>query len=210
MIHSTAFSFPSASDARNGARKNIQIFNEVRSIEYDILVAIENGLLSISKSDTVMTNTAIPTPFTVSAVNTTTDTFTTSSPHGLINGNKVRMYVSTFSSYLPSPISQHKIYYANVTSANTFRLCNTESDAIAGTNIIDLSSTYVFTPGTVFGKHVIDSELYYLSWREIVPDRLLNERMNSVIQYFKNLGYYIARRPNPATSERTFYWYLEW
>lgn len=47
--------FPLASDARNGARNNIFIFDEVTKIQINILAAIGNGKYSVVISNTSMT-----------------------------------------------------------------------------------------------------------------------------------------------------------
>lgn len=47
--------FITAREARNGARNNLAIFNEVRDIEFSILTAITNGAYSTIINDSPMT-----------------------------------------------------------------------------------------------------------------------------------------------------------
>lgn len=48
--------FISAKDARIGARKDLEMFDEIRTIERAILVACYDGVLSTTISDTMMTS----------------------------------------------------------------------------------------------------------------------------------------------------------
>lgn len=195
--------FPTGPEARIGARNNIVIFNEIRDIEFAILAAIDAGQLGVAVENTFMTNTALFSPVVVQSFNLTTDTIVTLTPHGLTSGVTVR-FQSTGT--LPNPISQNLFYYANVINATDFRLALTEADAVAGTNLVDIN-----TPGTGTAsvRQQIQSQIYYLAWKNLVPNRVLEDQMNQVIQNFKNLQYSIVRKTNPLTQS-TFFWELQW
>lgn len=195
--------FPTGPEARIGARNNLVIFNEIRDIEFAILNAIDAGQLSVIVEDTFMTSTTLFSLITVESVNTVTDVIESSIPHGLTSGVPVR-FQSTGT--LPNPISQNFIYYANVIGPTEFRLALTQADAVAGTNLVNIN-----TPGTGTAsfRQQSQSQLYYLAWKELFPNRVLEDQMNQVIQNFKNLQYSIVRKTN-ALTQSTFFWELQW
>jgi hypothetical protein len=195
--------FPTGLEARMGARKNLIIFNEIRDLEFAILTAVDAGQLSVIVENTFMTNTQQFLPSQIQSVNLTTNEITTVASHGLTTGVPVR-FQSTGT--LPSPISQNLFYYARVVSPTEFSICLTEADAVAGTNIVDINTTGT---GTASVRQQTQSELYYLSWKNLVPNRILDDQMNQVIQNFKNLQYSIVRKTNPQT-QNTFFWELQW
>lgn len=47
--------FPNAEQARNGSRNNVVVHREIRHIEEAILDAIDDGLLAVEVTDSVMT-----------------------------------------------------------------------------------------------------------------------------------------------------------
>jgi hypothetical protein len=67
----------------------------------------------------------------------TTNEITTTAPHGLVTGTRIR--IATSGGTLPAPLSPTVDYYAAVVSASLFQVCATLADAIASTPI-DLSS----------------------------------------------------------------------
>jgi len=195
--------FPTGPEARVGARNNIIIFNEIRDIEYAILTAIDAGQLNVAVENTFMTDTILFLPVQIDNFNLSTDVITTIAPHDLTNGVPVR-FQSTGT--LPNPISQNLFYYAHVLTTTDFKICITQPDAVAGINFIDIN-----TPGTGTAtlRRQNQSELYFLSWKNLVPNRVLEDQMNQVIQNFKNLKYSIVRKTNPET-QTTFFWELQW
>jgi microcystin-dependent protein len=64
--------------------------------------------------------------------------------HGLVTGDQV--YLTTTGA-LPTGLSANTLYYVNKTDANTFTLCTTRANAIAGTKIT--------TTGTQSGTHTL-------------------------------------------------------
>lgn len=76
-------------------------------------------------------------PFTNTATANATTNLLTIVGHNMVNGNMIRL-VSTGT--LPTPLQADKNYYVYTTNPDTFRLAPTYADAIAGTNLIDLTS----------------------------------------------------------------------
>jgi hypothetical protein len=71
--------------------------------------------------------------------NETTNEITTTTPHGLVPGTRVRIITS--GGTLPGPLSAATDYYVAVVSASVLQLCATLADAIAATPIpVDLTS----------------------------------------------------------------------
>jgi hypothetical protein len=80
---------------------------------------------------------------TVSSVDATANTITASSNHGILLANAYYGgHPIIFSgSALPAPLVINKIYWAVGTTLTAFKLYPTEADAVAGTNVIDLTTT---------------------------------------------------------------------
>lgn len=92
---------------------------------------------------------------TISAVNTTTDTFTATS-HGLVTGDRCR--IRNVGGALPtaSPtLSGSTDYFALRVDGNSLKLCDTNAHALAGTGIIDV------TGGLGSGVTTIEHSLPY-------------------------------------------------
>lgn len=90
------------------------------------------------QNDNIAISAANPTVDIVENVNTSTDVITITD-NGMITGNMVR-FASTGD--LPAPLVENTGYYVNVVSGDdTFKLAPTYDDAIAGTNLINLTTT---------------------------------------------------------------------
>lgn len=87
-------------------------------------------------------NLALDTAKTISAVNTTSETITTSATHGFTTGEPV-----IFTGSLPTPLVAATVYYVSVVDTTNFKVHTTRTDALAGTNIVNLTTTT--TGGTV-------------------------------------------------------------
>jgi len=70
-------------------------------------------------------------------VNAATDTVTAAANHNLASGDAILTFCPTS---CPGGIGNGNHFYVNVTGATTFKLTNTHADALAGTNIVDLTS----------------------------------------------------------------------
>lgn len=89
------------------------------------------------QNDNIALYAATPTNSIVSNVNTTTDVLTITDS-GMATGNMV--YFTTTGT-LPAPLLANKNYYAYMVSGDdTFKLAPTYNDAIAGTNLINITT----------------------------------------------------------------------
>lgn len=94
--------------------------------------------LQIAKSDVDSTYFA---PFSIGSIDVTTNTCTTTSPHGLATGMPVTLYASTTTpSAIPGGITAGSTYYAIRTSDLEFRLATSGNNAANGTSL-DITST---------------------------------------------------------------------
>lgn len=80
----------------------------------------------------------------------TTDICTISAGHAFVTGQRVKV---SSSSVLPAGLSSSVVYYAGVISSTTFKLYTTLSDAISGSNAVDITDA-----GT--GTHTLTPEVY--------------------------------------------------
>ena len=53
------------------------------------------------------------------------------------------------------------------------------------------------------------AEFYYRAWKGDVVNKAMEREMNSIIQYFSDLGYVIERRVNQETGQN-FKWVVYW
>ena len=54
-----------------------------------------------------------------------------------------------------------------------------------------------------------NAQNYYRAWKGDIPNKALEREMNSIIEYFSNLGYVIERRVNQETGQN-FKWVIYW
>ena len=54
-----------------------------------------------------------------------------------------------------------------------------------------------------------NAQNYYRAWKGDIPNKALEREMNSIIEYFSNLGYVIERRVNQETGQN-FKWVVYW
>lgn len=78
-----------------------------------------------------------PQTFLFSNVNTTTNRITFVNNHDFAPGTRIWL---TTTDTLPAPFTVETDYYVNYVSAKVISLCLTYADAIAGTNIIDITT----------------------------------------------------------------------
>lgn len=113
--------------------------NELKKLKigdtYGPVTSVVLGRVPANDNITIYAST--PDDPVISAVNTSTDALTIVN-HGMSDGNMV--YVASDDT-LPSPLVEFMNYYVHVIDQDTFSLTPTYSDAIAGTNIIDITTT---------------------------------------------------------------------
>ena len=91
----------------------------------------------IPQNDNIAIIASNPAVFAVTGVDTTTNVLTVTG-HGMPNGNLI-YFNSTVS--LPAPLVTTRGYYVASQTANTFKLALTYDDAIAETNLVDLTTS---------------------------------------------------------------------
>lgn len=195
--------FPTAQEARSGARNNALIHAEIRDIEEAILTALESGLYSVQVGNTTMTSSTVGSPVTITDIDTSTDVLTTGTVHNLVSGDVVQVSATTT---MPSPLSATAYYYSNVLTISAFKLATTESDATAGTNLIDIVTEGA---GTITVTKLSLGQLYYATYKKYIKNRVFDDQMDQVITYFEKLGYSITRKTNGSTNS-TFLWEVLW
>ena len=91
----------------------------------------------VPQNDNIAIFAANPQSNIVENINTTTNILTITD-HGMIDGNMVRFQSTTS---LPAPLQVDTHYYVHTSDTDTFSLAPTYLDAIAGSNLIDFTST---------------------------------------------------------------------
>jgi hypothetical protein len=109
---------------------------------------------------------ALPAAKTVASINTTTNEITITG-HGLVTGQSGTFSATTT---LPDPIVSGTRYYVSRVSADVIKLHGTYADAVAGTNVVDITTTGTGTitfqlPGILTPAQSTDSDIssYYPS-----------------------------------------------
>jgi hypothetical protein len=120
-------------------------------------------------------NLTLTGPTVIAAASSSTDTFTSSSAHGFVTGEPLH-----FDRDLPLPagVTYRTEYFAVVDSPTTFRLSDTAAHALAGTNIVDLTTN---STGAVVRSGWHNGAMLQLQQ----PSNLTNFR----IEQFPGLGY---------------------
>jgi len=91
----------------------------------------------VPQNDNIVIAGSTPADRTISSINATTNLFTITA-HGMTDGNIVQVEST---STLPAPLLPQTNYYVYTNgSVNTFALAPTYLDAIAGTNLVDLTT----------------------------------------------------------------------
>jgi hypothetical protein len=138
----------------------------------------------------------------VSAVDTATERITTSTAHGLITPNAIRFETTNT---LPAPLAINTTYFIGFVSATEINVYPTEADALASTNIINLTTT-----GT--GTHTIISDptspLDGQIWFDPASNRFRGKRRGvaaeSILPFTTTPQPFQATRPPVWVSVSTF------
>lgn len=88
------------------------------------------------QNDNIAINANAPSNNVITAINTTTDVFTLAD-HGMLAGNMIRLQTT---GTLPLPLVANASYYVASITTSTFKLAPTYNDAIAGTNLINITT----------------------------------------------------------------------
>ncbi len=201
-----------ANDARLFGQNNLVILKEIRAIEEAILTAVNNNLLfAVVNDNTIMTNSTpiitvtgdIIDPFIITTnssfdINstdvveiTTADTLNTVIDK--INGLKINGITASKSDVNgPLIITSHN--YSNYMT-------------LSGTNNEDALTQIGLTAGNYSADRT--SQEYYEVWQNEKTNATYIQQIETVIEYFNNLGYKISIKDNEY-NVRTFEWYITW
>lgn len=113
--------------------------NELRTLKiaetYGPITSVVLG--RVPQNDNIAINAIAPAANTIENIDTVTNQFTLTD-HGMPDGNMIRLESTD---QLPIPLGANGIYYVHTGgSTSTFSLAPTYSDAVAGTNIIDIET----------------------------------------------------------------------
>jgi hypothetical protein len=200
--------FITAQDARQNAMREYVVHNEARAIENAVLVSAKDGYYETTVSgDTAMTDGATANVL-VSVVNSPDGSFTIPS-HPYQTGSVVTVFAN---GTLPTPLATNTYYYVIYIDANTVKLASSLANVLKPIpQPIALTDTGT---GEMYMTLYPPSRDYFNTWKALPTSNSLNDRpyqdqMDTVIAYFTNLGYNIARQTNPSTNN-TLQWYIKW
>lgn len=112
--------------------------NELRTLKisetYGPITSVVLG--RVPQNDNIAINAIAPANNTITAIDTATDLFTLAD-HGMPHGNMIRVQST---GTLPVPLAANGNYYVRNISTSTFKLAPTYNDAIAGTNLINITT----------------------------------------------------------------------
>ena len=199
-----------STEARSHARSNLVIFDEVNTLMRQVIAASDAGAYELTvDTGTVMTQSTPDIVVTGSVSNPTVNVGDTVS----IGGNTVTLGTSgTGINGVVADINDAGItgVVASKNSLAQLVITYTPSQANwslvigAGTANTALGLTSVTaTPSTPAS---VD---YFSVWNGTTTDRKLDDEMQRVIKYFRNLGYNIVRMNNTTTTN-TFKWVIYW
>lgn len=103
----------------------------------DAAASLATGVVETDKNN--LTGTVSTTKqVEITNIDTGTDTFTTAVTHNLTLGQPVR--ISTTAT-MPAPVLANETKYVSIPASNQFRLHNSSADAIAGTSILNITTS---------------------------------------------------------------------
>jgi hypothetical protein len=89
-------------------------------------------------------------------------------------------------------------------------LTNTKMTGPADTVAVENPDVFVTAAEELLTEEQLAaSEGYYSAWKGDTVNKAMEREMNSIIQYFSDLGYVIERRVNQATG-KNFKWVVYW
>jgi hypothetical protein len=134
------------------------------------------------QNDNIALYAANPTNFDVSSVDTSANTLTITDS-GMATGNMVYF---TSTGTLPAPLVAGKNYYVYMVSGDdTFKLSDTYSHAIAGTNFIDLTSAGT---GTISIDPIVTKEI------QINNDEILDDDRITLLPPIYNVSLALSKK----------------
>ncbi len=147
---------PSAENLSSSSLKTLKIGKSYGPVTSVILGRVP-------QNDNVVVSRVAPSSNTITAINTTTNLFTVTG-NGMVDGNLVQV---SSSGTLPAPLLANTNYYVYTNgNANTFALSDTYLHALAGTNLIDITTAGT---GTIQLSHLETQEVQ-INNNQIVDD----------------------------------------
>lgn len=193
--------------ARTRARQDLVIFREINAIMEKIIVDSGNGLYRSAVSDATTMTESTPVIVVTGTVSNPTITGT---PTVIIDGTTITL--GTTGTNLNSII-------ADINDAGLARTVASKnsSNQLVLTYTAPAGTTWVFelgagtantalglTAGTTTATNP-ESVTYFSVWQGTTPDRVKQDHINQVVNYFENLGYVVDIRTNTTTNKT-----LEW
>lgn len=193
--------------ARTRARQDLVIFREINDIMEKIIVDSGNGLYRSAVSDATTMTESTPVIVVTGTVSNPTITGT---PTVIIDGTTITL--GTTGTNLNSII-------ADINDAGLARTVASKnsSNQLVLTYTAPAGTTWVFelgagtantalglTAGTTTATNP-ESVAYFSVWQGTTPDRVKQDHINQVVNYFENLGYVVDIRTNTTTNKT-----LEW
>ena len=199
-----------AAQARAKSSQDMIVFDECTAIMKAVVTKSVAGDYDTYVSDGTTMTESTPTTIKIGTVNNPTvsvgDTF-------IINGSTITL--GTSGTNLNSVIAD--INDAGVTGVTAGK----DAGYLVLTIVLSASTTWSYEIGTgtanatlgftdgIYVPPTPSSTTYFTSWQGTITNRALENQMNSVIKYFNNLGYKLARLTNSATG-KTFKWHIYW
>ena len=199
-----------AQQAAQNRRNDLVVFEEQCAIMKKVIVASNEGVCTLTISDTTMTQSTA----TITITGTVSNPTITGTPTIIINGTTVTLGTTgTNLNSIIADINDAAVsgVVASKNSSNQLVITYTAPAAStwqieigAGTANTDLGVTQGTTTATDPA-----SVSYYQVWQGTVADPCSTDEMLDVIDYFANLGYDIQRQTN-STTGKTFKWVVNY
>lgn len=196
-----------AKTARINSANELAIYNEVDAISRAVLQASANNLYEASVNNSPMTS-----PTRIVTI-TATETFPTITlPASIvINGTTVDLTTGASVFEVAYDISS-TISNVSATVVGGKLTLEYRGDSTNSTiEIVENATTIELgLPTGLFQTSNNSGYLYAKSFEGTMSSRLHDEQMNSVIDFFKQLGYNISRQLNNNNNNDNFLWRIYW
>lgn len=196
--------FLSATEVANNPKTFLVVNAEGRDIEQAILTAADAGLMTTYVSDSIMTDTVLPSFVTIGSVSVLNNKIVLNN-HGFKDGTQI---LFSTSATMPTPLVAGSVYYVKVVDTNSFQVCSSYLNVV--NNVVLVIATA--GSGTIQVREFSKAEQFNNAWigqGDTDLNRPLIYMMNIIIAHFTNLGYTITRQTNP-NADGVFWWIVRW
>lgn len=205
--------FVNSTEARNSARTNLAIFDEVSYLMRSIIESSDNGAYSLEVDDgTLMTESTPSVEIVGTEQNPTVTvgdtiiiggaTFILGDSGVLLNNVISDINDQVTSGILPGLVASKddgKLVLTYETPQSSWDVTIGAGTANTALGLLD---TTIQAPSP-------SSVEYFSSWIGTTTDRKINDEINRVISYFTNLGFNVILLKNSNTNN-TFKWVINW